>query len=93
MDTEILSNCEKTNDGLDDFPRIGIDLIKKISFKTSIFLFLAGLFIFSDMFIENFLPKTMVDGLCADSKGTSIQLLVLVIVYILIDLLVRGGIL
>ena len=91
-DSETLDCMTKctTTDNPDDFPRIGVDLIKKINFKVAAFLFFVGLFIFSDIFIENFIPRNMVDGFCADSKGTAIQLLVFVLAYIVLDLLVQG---
>ena len=96
-DTETLNinkkqtgNKYNTDDVSGDFPSIGIDLLKKTNFKIAIFLFLIGIFIFSDIFIENFLPKNNVDGYCADSKGTMIQLLVFVLLYLVIDLLVQG---
>ena len=96
-DTETLNSNKKqkgnkynTDDVSGDFPSIGIDLLKKTNFKIAIFLFLIGIFIFSDIFIENFLPKNNVDGYCADSKGTMIQLLVFVLLYLVIDLLVQG---
>lgn len=76
----------------EDFPSIGVDLIKKINFKIAIFLFFIGLFIFSDVFIENFLPKNTIDGYCTDSKGTMIQLLIFVFMYLVVDLLIQGGI-
>ena len=96
-DTETLNSSKKqkrnkynTDDVSGDFPSIGIELLKKTNFKIAIFLFLIGIFIFSDIFIENFLPKNNVDGYCADSKGTMIQLLVFVLLYLVIDLLVQG---
>lgn len=73
----------------DDFPSIFIELIKKINFKVAFFLYFIGVIIFSDVFIENILSKNMINGDCADSKGTMIQLLVLVSAYILIDILVK----
>ena len=91
-DTETLDFKKVEPTQNEDFPSIGIDLIKKINFKIAIFLFFIGLFIFSDVFIENFLPNNTIDGYSADSKGTMIQLLVLVLLYIAIDLLVQGGI-
>ena len=95
-DTETLTDNKKqgnkynTDEVSGDFPSIGIELLKKTNFKIAIFLFLIGLFIFSDVFIENFLPKNNVDGYCADSKGTMIQLLIFVLLYLVIDLLVQG---
>jgi hypothetical protein len=98
-DTETLDSVEDKDDTKpilsqqhEDFPSIGVELIKKINFKIAIFLFFIGLFIFSDVFIENFLPKNTIDGYCADSKGTMIQLLILVFLYLVVDLLAQGGI-
>ena len=76
-----------------DFPSIGIDLIKKINFKTAIFLFIIGIFIFSDTFIENILPSKFVYAGCTNSKGTVAQMLLLVFAYIVIDLMVSSKIL
>jgi hypothetical protein len=91
-DTETLE-CKNTPiHQNEDFPSIGVDLIKKINFKVAIFLFFIGLFIFSDVFIENFLPKNNIDGYCADSQGTMIQLLLFVCLYVIVDLLAQGSI-
>lgn len=76
-----------------DFPSIGVDLLKKINFKVAIFLFLIGAFILSDIFIENALPRKYINGDCADTSGTMIQLLCLVLAYLIIDLIVQGGLL
>lgn len=76
----------------DDFPSMGVNIIKKINFKVAIFLFLFGIFIFSDIFIENFMSKKTIDGYCANTHGTMIQLTIFVILYIILDLLVQGGI-
>ena len=76
----------------EDFPSMGVNLIKKINYKISIFLFFLGIIIFSDFFIENFLPKNAVDGNCANTQGTMIQLMAFVVMYILIDLMTQGGI-
>jgi hypothetical protein len=77
-----------------DFPSMGVDLLKRINFKVSLFLFLFGLFILSDIFIDKFLPVSYQDGTnCPNSSGTVVQLIVLIICYIIVDLLVQGGIL
>jgi hypothetical protein len=94
-DTEILdeSRVKIVEDSKDmDFPSIGVNIIKKINFKISIFLFFIGMFIFSDVFIDNFLPKDNVDGFCTDTKGTMIQLITLVLAYVVIDLMVQSEI-
>ena len=96
-DSETLDNKKpkkeiKSESKDEDFPSIGVNLIKRVNYKIAIFLFFIGIFIFSDMFIENFLPKNAVDGNCANTQGTMIQLMAFVISYIIIDLLAQGGI-
>ena len=103
-DSETLLNNDNTNLGnksgksIDhtesDFPSMGVDLLKRINFKVSLFIFLIGLFILSDIFIDKFLPVSYQDGTnCPNSSGTVVQLIILVICYIIVDLLVQGGIL
>lgn len=82
--------CKKQNNDT-DFPMIGVEIIKRINFKVAIFLFLFGILVFSDIFIENVLPKSMTDGLCAGSEGTIAQLTVFILFYLILDLLVQGG--
>jgi len=85
---------KNTESAESDFPSMGVDLLKRINFKVSLFLFLIGLFILSDIFIDKFLPVSYQDGTnCPNSSGTVVQLIVLVICYIIVDLLVQGGIL
>lgn len=77
----------------DDFPSMFTDLIKSINWKIAMFIFLMGVFLFSDVFIESFLINfdNAVEGDCATNKGTLIQLSFLTAGYIIFDLLVRGG--
>jgi hypothetical protein len=96
-DSETLDNKKpkkeiKSESKDEDFPSIGVNLIKRVNYKIAIFLFFIGIFIFSDMFIENFLPKNAVDGNCANTQGTMIQLMAFVIMYIIIDLMAQGEI-
>jgi hypothetical protein len=84
------TNENHTPEKNSDFPSIVVDLIKKINFKTAIFLFIIGIFIFSDTFIENVLPSKFVYAGCTNSKGTVIQMLLLVFSYIFIDLMVSN---
>ena len=76
-----------------DFPSMGVDLVKKINFKVAFFLLLVSMLIFSDVFMENIIPTKYSMGGVPDTKGTMIQLLMLVMAYIVIDLMVKGEIL
>jgi hypothetical protein len=77
-----------------DFPSMGVDLIKRINIKVAFFIFIIGLFVFSDVFIEKFLPIDYHDGTNEpNTSGTIVQLVVLVLCYIVIDLLSQGGVL
>jgi hypothetical protein len=78
----------------DDLGVMCTDFFSRINFKIAIFLFVFGIFLFSDLFIENVLCKIK-DATSADSattKGTCIQLIILVIFYLIVDLLVGGEI-
>jgi len=91
LDTPSYSEVEKEPDN--DFPGMSVDLVKKINFKVAFFLLLIGMFIFSDIFMNNVLPESMHEGGMPTSKGTMVQLMLLVMGYIVIDLLVQGEIL
>jgi hypothetical protein len=93
MPAKAAQKQEVTGECNGDFPSMGVDLVKKVNFKVAIFLFLIGIFIFSDIFIEKILPKKYSDGNCATTQGTFIQLLLISFSYIIIDLLVSGGLL
>jgi len=102
VDTETLTDvkCEMSNEISDttvkdsDFPSMGVDLIKQVNIKIAFFLLMIGLFIFSDIFIERFLPATYQDGTgTPNTSGTTAQLIILILCYIVIDLLSQGGVL
>jgi hypothetical protein len=81
----------------DDFPSMFVDIFKKINFKIAFFIFIIGIFIFSDIFIENIIKPWSVDSVDGSdvptSKGVFIQLIFLTLGYIGLDLLVQGGLL
>lgn len=79
----------------DDFVSIGLGFIKNINIKVAVFIFLFGLFIFSDVFIESVLNKfnNASRGMESTTKGTVIQLLFLTLFYIITDMLVKFNIL
>jgi len=94
-DTETLDDCSKKTkvSDRDDFSGMTATVLTKVNFKVAIFIFLLGILVFSDVYIENALSKfkgASHDGQ-ATTKGTMLQLMTLVIGYIIIDLLVQGG--
>jgi hypothetical protein len=91
-ESESESDNNKLSDD-DDFPSMFVKLLSHINIKIAIFIFILGLFLFSDIFIRNILST--INGAVNDlgyptTNGTIIQLLFLVIGYLLIDLLVQG---
>jgi len=97
-DTETLETTKTkkkcvNRDELSDFPSMGVDLIKKINFKVALFIFLIGIIVLSDVFIEK-LPADYQDGTGnPNTKGAIAQLSVITVFYIIVDLLVQGNIL
>lgn len=77
-----------------DFINMFYDLFNTINFKVAIFLFILGVLIFSDTFIEVFLNPIdgAVDADTPTTKGTTIQLIALTLGYIMIDLMATGEI-
>jgi hypothetical protein len=81
------------DDGGEDFISMFYDLFSSINYKVAILIFIIGLFVFSDVFIDTFLTSMngSVVGDEATTKGTVIQLLLLTLGYIAADLMVSGG--
>lgn len=80
-------------DSANDFPSMGVDLLKRINFKVGFFLMILGMFLFSDLFVETVLSEHQRSGDMPNTIGTTIQLIIFILAYIVIDLLVQGGIL
>ncbi len=76
-----------------DFISITTSLIKNINYKMGLFLFFVCMIIFSNLFNDKVL--TMFDNAtyndCANSKGTIIQITMLVLVYLILDLIQKAG--
>lgn len=74
-----------------DLVHVSGNLISNINYKVAFFIFFIGMIVFSDIFIDSILSnfESSVSGECATTKGTFIQLLVMVITYIIVDLLVK----
>ena len=79
----------------DDLISMSHKLFEKVNVKICFFLFMIGMLVFSDLFIETVLNKIAgtVEGECTTTKGTIIQLLFLIIGYILVDILIKAKIL
>lgn len=77
-----------------DFITMFYDLFNTINYKVTILLFLLGVILFSDIFIDAFLINISgaVDGDTPTSKGTTIQLMLHTLGYIIFDLLVSGNV-
>ena len=76
----------------DDFSFIIFDVFRRINFKIAFVIFFIGIFIFSDIFIENVLDifSGTTEAGEVTGKGTTIQLMFLAIGYIFADLLAQG---
>ena len=74
-----------------DFMKITGNLLSTINYKVAFLLFIIGIIIFSDVFIETVLSGFggSVNGDCTTTKGTMLQLLFMVIGYIILDLIVQ----
>ena len=74
-----------------DFMKMTGNLISNINYKVAFLLFMIGMIIFSDIFIDGFLShiSDSVAGECPTTKGTMLQLLFMVLAYIILDLVVQ----
>lgn len=68
------------------------DVAQHINLKVACFLFFLGMFIFSDIFVT-MLPADAVDMGSPNLKGTTMQLGLMCLAYIIIDLCVQTKIL
>ena len=91
IDGENTKNKINNSDNKTDFMNISGNILTNINYKVTFLLFIVGMILFSDVFMENVLIKfnDTVDGECTTTKGTIIQLLLLIISYIVLDLLVK----
>lgn len=87
-DADDVDSTKKT-----DLMAVSGNLISNINYKVAFFLFLLGMLIFSDWFIESILSKFSgtSNGLTTTTKGTVIQLVFLVLAYVIVDLLTKYG--
>lgn len=74
-----------------DFMKLSGNLLSNINWKVSFLLFIVGMLIFSDVFIDNVLRQFSgtVEVECTTTKGTMMQLTCIVLVYIFLDLMVK----
>lgn len=77
----------------DDLGKMCGDFFGRINFKVALILFMVGMLVFSDLFIDSILSNISGAEEAGNSttKGTMIQLLILVILYLVADLLVQAG--
>lgn len=89
--SEPLDDVDDKDDNRTDFVNAGSNLVGSVNYKLAFFVFVMGMIIFSDLFIETILANIQdtVDGECATTKGTIIQLVLLCIGMIVVDLLIQ----
>jgi hypothetical protein len=82
-------------DNKTDFVKLSSGVFHDINIKVGLILFLIGIFIFSDLFIDGILSKVSdaTHGECTTTKGTFIQLFIYFISYLLVDYLAQKKIL
>ena len=83
---------DKSDSNKSDFLEALSNMTSNINFKMGIFLFLIGMCIFSDLFINGFLSnfEGTISGECTTTKGTIIQLTIFILLYLVLDLLMKG---
>lgn len=89
-----IDNIDTVDPNKSDFVSFGGNLLQSINIKVSVLLLIIGMILFSDVFIDGVLSKIdgTVRGECTTTKGTMIQLIILVLSYIVVDLLVQSKI-
>lgn len=78
-----------------DFMKVTGNLLMNINYKVAFLLFVVSMLIFSNVFIDGILRgfDGTVEADCPTTKGTIGQLIVMVLVYIILDLIVKYEIL
>ncbi len=78
-----------------DLMKISGGILSNINYKMAFLLFIIGIIIFSDVFIDNIIRPfgDTVDAECSSTKGSMIQLSFLTIGYLILDLIVKYEIL
>lgn len=96
MSEKIVLDCDENEDEVDDnkksdFVAVSGNIISSINYKLGFFMFLLGMIIFSDLFIEKILASfgNSVDGETPTTKGTMIQLLIFVLLMMMLDVLIK----
>lgn len=75
-----------------DIGSLVAEITRHVNIKVAAFIFFFGMFIFSDVFV-GFMPADASEVGSPNLKGTTIQLGVLCLFYLVIDMLVQMGIL
>ena len=93
IDSEEVEEQENQQTPKSDFVDVSKNFLNQINTKLALFMFLVGMIIFSDLFIEKIISRFdgAVEGLTTTTKGTIIQLTLYSIVLIMIDLMIQWG--
>lgn len=96
MSEKIVLDCDENDDEVEDskksdFVSVSGNIILSINYKLGFFMFLIGMVLFSDLFIEKILVGfgNSVDCETPNTKGTIIQLLMFVLLMLMFDVLIK----
>lgn len=76
-----------------DLMAVSGNLITSINYKLGLFMFVLGVLVFSDVFIEKILGRMggMVDGEITTTKGATVQLVIFILLMLFIDVMIQWG--
>ena len=90
-ESEDLDKSYAAKDKRGDLMSVSWDFLSKINFKIGAFIFIIGIFVLSNTFVETILSR--ISGAVTDdlptTKGTIIQMTFVVLAYLIIDMLAQ----
>ena len=93
MDPIILDDdcVDDENENKSDFVALSGNILSNINYKLGIFIFIIGIFLYSDLFVDSILNSFpgAVDSNYPTSYGTIVQLTIYTLILIVLDLLIK----
>ena len=74
-----------------DFVKVSGNILSNVNLKLGFFLFVISMLIFSDLFVNNVMSGIdgAVSGEYCTSKGTIIQITILIVCFLVLDLVIK----